>query len=140
VRFDDGTFGVIDFKTSSAEKSSSLYGRQLHAYAAGIESPSSESELIQGVVSDLGLIVYEPSAFSTLSPSGAAMTGDLTYVNIPRNDSEFEAFLGQVVDVLGQPEAPPPPKPTKRSWSGSVSSCPYCQFLHDASTKDLINI
>jgi hypothetical protein len=140
VRFDDGTFGVIDFKTSSAERSSGMYARQLHAYAAAIESPSSESELIQGVVSDLGLIIYEPSAFRTISPSGAAMTGGLTYVNIPRNDVEFFAFLGKVVDVLGQDKPPSPPKPTKKSWSGSVTSCPYCQYLHDAHARELINI
>lgn len=38
VSFDDGTYGVIDFKTSNPSKDSALlYSRQLHAYAYALE-------------------------------------------------------------------------------------------------------
>jgi PD-(D/E)XK nuclease superfamily len=135
VRFDDGTFGVIDFKTSDASRSSALYSRQLHAYAAAIERPAPGSELVQGTVSDLGLVIYQPDAFTALAPTGAAMTGSLTYVNIPRDDDAFVAFLGSVMRIVEADDPPPPPKPTKKSWASVVTSCPYCQFLHDASAK-----
>lgn len=137
VAFDDGTFGVIDFKTSDVSKSSALYSRQLHAYAAAIENPASGSELVQGTVSDLGLVIYQPDAFSALAPSGAALAGKLEYVKIPRDDEAFVNFLGEIVTVLDADSPPPPPKPTRKSWSGTVTSCPYCQFLHDAKTKCL---
>lgn len=144
VRFDDGTFGVIDFKTSQAAKSSSTYSRQLHAYALAIENPSTQSELLQGTVSDMGLVVYTPKDFHTPATENgdiaAALTGDLTYVQVPRDDKAFEGFLSEILDVLILPEAPPPPPPPpKRKWGASFSSCPYCQFLHDAKMRGLIH-
>lgn len=141
VRFDDGTFGIIDFKTSQAAKSSATYSRQLHAYAMAVENPSTQSELIKGTVSDMGLVVYTPKDFHTpTSEDGAiaaALTGDLSYVQVVRDDKGFEKFLGDILDVLVLPEAPVAPPP-KGKWSGSFSSCPYCQYLHDAQTKGLI--
>lgn len=138
VAFDDGTFGVIDFKTSDVSRSSALYSRQLHAYAAAIERPAAGSELVQGTVSDLGLVIYQPDTFSALAPSGAALAGKLRYVNIPRDDKDFVKFLGKIVTLLDASTAPPPPKPTRNSWSGTATSCPYCQFLLDAQKKSLL--
>lgn len=142
VRFEDGTFGIVDFKTSNVGKSSEIYSRQLHAYARAIEDPASGSELIQGTVSDMSLVVYTPNAFHTPTVDGggfgAALTGDLTYVNMPRDDAGFDVFLSEVLDVLTLPAAPPSPPPSKARWSGSFSSCPYCQFLHDAKEKGFI--
>lgn len=143
VRFDDGTFGVVDFKTSQAAKSSSMYARQLHAYAFAVENPSEQSELVQGTVSDMALVVYTPNEFHTPTTANggiaAALTGKLTYVHVPRDDDAFLKFLGEVLDVLTLQEAPPPPPPSKGRWGGSHSSCPYCQFLHDAKTKNFIH-
>lgn len=138
VAFDDGTFGIIDFKTSDVSKSSALYSRQLHAYAAAIERPGTGSELVQGTVSDLGLVIYQPEDFSALAPSGAALAGKLEYVNIPRDDDVFVQFLGKVMTVLDADTVPPPPKPSRKSWSGTSTSCPYCQFLFDAQNKSLL--
>ena len=40
VSFDDGTYGVIDVKTSDHGKNSAwMYSRQLHAYAYALEHP-----------------------------------------------------------------------------------------------------
>lgn len=139
IQFDDGSYGVIDFKTSSsAAKSSQLYSRQLHAYARGIEDPASGSELVQGRVSDLGLIIYEPSDFSSLLNSGAAMTGGLKYIHMPRDDEGFVSFLGDIMDVVAEKEPPAPPKPVKNAWPFPTTSCSYCQFLVDAKSKSLL--
>lgn len=137
VQYDDGTFGVIDFKTSSASRSAQMYGRQLHAYARAIESPSPASELIQGTVTDLGLVVYEPCKFTALDPSGAAMTGGLTYIPIERDDAAFDKFLSEIMDVVSLEQPPRAPKKTGKPWSGSVTCCPYCQYLHDANDSAL---
>lgn len=97
---------------------------------------------MQGTVSDMGLVVYTPSEFHTpTTASGgiaAALTGKLTYVRVPRDDDAFLQFLGEILDVLTLPEAPAPP-PSKGRWGGSHSSCPYCQFLHDARERNLIH-
>ena len=136
IRFDDGTFGIIDFKTSSVSKTSEIYARQLHAYAAAVENPSENSELVQGKVSDMGLVVFTPDQFHTPTDDKgqirSALTGSLTYQHVPHNEEKFHAFLGEILDVLELPEAPqaPPPKWKK---GNSFSSCSYCDFLHRAS-------
>lgn len=141
VKFDDETFGVIDFKTSSSQKTASTYARQLHAYMHAIENPSRNSELIAGKVSDMGLVVYTPKDFHTpVNADGrlsAALLGDLTYVPVERDDEEFTRFLGEILDVLTLPEAPPAPKPIRKR-PGVHSSCPYCQFLWYAEQKNMI--
>lgn len=137
VRYDDGSYGVIDFKTSSVERSSATYSRQLHAYARALESPSAASELMQGTVSSLGLVVFEPDAFSALSPAGAALTGKLHYVDVPREDDKFDAFLGEVLDVLTLDQPPPFKIKGRKSGYASSTTCPYCKFLLDAKSKAL---
>lgn len=89
----------------------------------------------------MGLVVYTPKEFHTpraaaaheegMAKHDAALTGELEYVHVPRDDDAFMSFLAEVLDVLLLPEAPPPPPPP-RGRGGSFSSCPYCQFLHDA--------
>lgn len=145
VRFDDDTFGIVDFKTSSSVNSGSTYSRQLHAYTLALENPSLNSELEQGTVSDMSLIVYSPKEFHTPTQETggftAALTGDLTYLRVPRDDQTFLTFLTKITDVLTRPEAPPPPPPRRKWGSGSggtFSSCPYCQYLHDAHEHGFI--
>ena len=132
MQFDDKSYGVIDFKTSSAAKTGSTYARQLHAYAHAIENPAANSELVGGKVSDMGLVVYTPDQFHTPIDENdnlsAALTGQLTYVPVQRDDDEFLRFLGDIVDVLSLPEAPPPPKPAT-SRANVHTTCPYCQYL-----------
>ncbi|CAN8065767.1 unnamed protein product [Agarophyton chilense] len=140
VRFDDGTYGVIDFKTSSVSSKSATYARQLHAYATALENPSDNSQLEKASVSELGLVVYTPSEFHTpLDKDGtiqAAMTGCIQYIRIDRDDSGFLKFLAQVVKVLDMPEAPPPKLATGRNYS----SCSYCNYLHNAHKKGLLPV
>lgn len=141
VRFDDGTFGIFDFKTSSAEKTAKTYARQLHAYAAALESPSVGSDLARCEISSLGLVVYTPEKFhtplDTLGGISSVLTGNLSYVDIPYDPSTFLDFVSSVLDVLTSPNPPDPP-PAKSSRSKNFTSCPYCQYLHDAAKHGLI--
>lgn len=134
VRFDDGTYGIIDFKTSQSAKAS-VYSRQLHAYALALESPSPNSQLMQGTVTGMGLVVFAPQDFHTPLDSrgdvSAALSGRLEYVHVKRNDEAFLKTLQEMVRVLMLPEAPDPPPPGR--YGGDFSSCPYCQYLHDAN-------
>jgi ATP-dependent exoDNAse (exonuclease V) beta subunit len=41
VKFDDGSYGVIDCKTArSSEKKTRMYGRQLQVYTLALENPA----------------------------------------------------------------------------------------------------
>jgi len=117
INFDDGTYGVIDFKTSERKSEHiPLYSRQLHAYTYALEHPA-PGKLALSPVSKLGLIVFEPDDFYSESDSSAYLKGDLTWIEIKRDDISFMKFLGEVVSVLEQPNPP-----------GGSPSCGWCQY------------
>ena len=117
ARFSDGSYGIIDFKTSEAKDSNvPLYSRQLHAYAYALEQPA-PGDLYLAPVSRMGLLCLEPIDMMALAGEGYALTMTPTWIECPRDDDGFMRFLGQVLDVLERP-APPPRNP----------SCQYCQY------------
>ena len=151
IGMDETDFGIVDFKTSSI-RGTDVYSRQLHAYGYAIENPSENSELIEGRVKSLGLLVYQPNKFLTPRKNendtgddswrnrmgSAALMGKLEYVEIERNDDMFLGFMKDVLELLTRDEAPDPPPAARNSWTSTYSSCSYCQFLHDAEKKNLI--
>jgi hypothetical protein len=122
ARFDDDTFGLLDFKTSSPRPESlQRYSRQLHAYALAVENPAPRAFAL-GTVSKLGLLVFEPDRFVQRHGKADGIDGyfggALHWIDIPRNDAAFLQFLDRVVAVLEQP-APPAPS----------HACGYCAYL-----------
>jgi hypothetical protein len=119
AKLDDGTFGVVDLKTSERNTDHiPLYGRQVHAYALALENAAPGKPFLSPV-SRLGLLVYGPDAFYDNSGVGL-LCGRLSWIEIPRDDRKFMAFLSEVVLILEAP-SPPPLSP----------ACPWCQY-HDA--------
>jgi hypothetical protein len=116
AELDDGTFAVIDFKTAERKQEHlSLYGRQLHAYAFALEHPAPNTFGV-GPVSVLGLLVYEPDSY--IHQEGRAnLSGSVSWIEIPRNDKAFMAFLSDVLAVLEASE-PPDPHP----------HCEWCMY------------
>lgn len=126
VKFDDGTYGVIDFKTSHRKSEHiPLYTRQLHAYAYALENPAPGKFSVKPI-SKLGLLVYEPNRFSANNESAAILHGDLSWIEIPRNDGHFFSYLGEVMSILDNP-APP----------GGSPSCQYCQYRDTSRRTNL---
>jgi hypothetical protein len=104
VRFDDGTVGVIDFKTSEVKPQYiDLYFRQLMAYAEILENPAYGNA---EVVSQIGLIVVTPSRFtqSTYAVIGgnksATLSMKVTWVEFPKDLVKWRSFLIDLVDLL----------------------------------------
>lgn len=105
VRFDDGTFAIIDFKTTAqSEDNVATYTHQLHAYAHAVEN-SAPGSLYLKPVSRLGLLVFEPRAFSS-GKSAGEFSGSLTWTEIPRNDTTFMKLVGEVASLLSSPSIP----------------------------------
>lgn len=111
IRFDNGTYGVIDFKTSGVtSRTGSSYSHQLHAYATALENAAS-GNLSLSPVTTLGLVVFEPNEFSTNKSRDASLRGEVKWVHIPRDDAAFKSFVAQVIAVLDSP-SPPENAPT----------------------------
>jgi hypothetical protein len=123
VRCDDGSYAVIDFKSSERnEEHILLYGRQLHAYAYGLENSSPGHQHLKPI-SRLGLLVFEPNLFSASKSPAVSLAGSLSWIEIPRDDAAFLKFISEVLDVL---EKPTPP--------GGSPSCEWCAY-RDASRR-----
>jgi len=117
VRFDDGTYGVVDFKTSEAKANQvPRYARQLHAYAYALENPAPRKRGLSPVTR-LGLLVFEPARFSHDGDGKASLAGNLTWLEIPRDAAAFLQFIDDVLSVLER-HAPPDGTP----------SCEWCQY------------
>jgi hypothetical protein len=117
LAFDDGSYGVIDFKTSQPKAEHVLfYGRQLHSYPLAAENPA-PGALELSPVTQLGLLCVEPVAMVGLD-GDVAYKGTSTFLEIERDDDAFMAFLSQVLYLLEKPE-PPDPAP----------KCSYCTYL-----------
>ena len=117
VRFDDQTYGVIDFKTAGVrDRHVSLYSRQLHSYALALEN-AAPGELSLAPVTKLWLVAFEPNSFSGGTDSDGCLAGPVEWKEVPRDDYAFLAFLEDVADLLELPKPPAAP-----------SSCEWCQY------------
>ena len=117
LRFDDGSYAVVDFKSSErSDEHIPLYGRQLHAYAYSLEN-AAPNNLALKPVARLGLLVFEPNAFFGKVGGSTSLSGDLVWIEIPRDDAAFLTFLDEVLDILEQPSPP-----------GGSAACPWCIY------------
>ncbi len=117
LTFDDGTFGIIDFKTTDPKSEHlSLYGRQLHSYALAAENAKRGSLQLKRV-SIIGLLCVEPVGVAG-HDEGVAYYGEPHWIEIARDDDAFLAFLSQVLFLLEQ-DSPPAPTP----------GCPFCTYI-----------
>lgn len=117
VKFDDGTYGVIDFKTSQRKAEHiPLYSRQLHAYAYALENPAPGAFSVKPI-SKLGLLIYEPNKFMVNNMNSAVLNGGLSWLEIPRDNNKFLTFVESVIGVLEKQEPP-----------GGTPSCKWCQY------------
>ena len=126
IKFDNATYGIIDFKTTQRKAESlPIYSRQLHAYAYALEHPAA-NQFSLSPISRLGLLVYEPQRFTVGNINQALLKGELAWIEISRNDNKFLDFLKQVVCLLEKP-TPPPASP----------SCEWCQYRHKSRDSGL---
>ncbi len=118
VSFADGTYGVIDFKTSApGRESANLYSRQLHAYAYALEHPAPNT-LALSPITKLGLLYLNPENISQSSITRLSYEAEITWVEIEKDEEGFLRFVDEVLDLLELPEAP-----------GHSPNCQWCKYV-----------
>jgi len=118
VSFDDGTYGVIDFKTSNPNtESANLYSRQLHAYAYALEHPATTA-LALSPITKLGLLYFYPSGASQQSIERLFYEAEISWIEIEKDEQGFLSFIDEVLDLLESPEAPE-----------ASSNCQWCNYI-----------
>jgi hypothetical protein len=117
ISFDDGTYGVYDFKTGDPEsQSTNLYGRQLHAYAYALEH--SAGRLSLSPISKLGLLYFYPTGITQTSPDRLSYDADVTLIEIQKDEQKFIRFISEVLGIF---EFSRPPE--------SSPDCKWCNYL-----------
>lgn len=127
LSFDDGSYGVIDFKTSQPNKAHvEFYGRQLNAYAYALEHAAPGTLSLQPV-ERLGLLYLDPVDIDH-SPEHHRIVygGEVTWTEIPRDEGGFLDFMTGVLRVLSLKE-PPAPNP----------ECGFCAYREEARRHGL---
>ena len=117
VEFDDGSYGIVDYKTSDAkDEHTAFYSRQLSAYAYALENPAPKA-LALSPVTRLGLFVVTPERYERNTFEEMVFVNKTLWMDVPRDDGAFMELLGEVVAVL---DAPNPPR--------SSETCGTCSY------------
>jgi hypothetical protein len=114
AELDDGSYAVLDFKTGKpGDDKTTMYSRQLHAYAMALERPAQNAFQLSPV-SKLGLLFFTPDACKQGSLTRQSIEGEMQCIEVARNDEAFLSFLGEVVRLLDGPL--PTPLPDTCAW------------------------
>jgi hypothetical protein len=125
IAFSDGSYGIVDFKTSEARPEHvAFYSRQLHAYAYALEHPAPGATGLQPI-QRLGLFTVEPIYLEQTAQGQIAYVGNVTWSEIPKDETGFLTFLERIMQVLENP-LPPDGNP----------ECKFCQYREAARRGD----
>ena len=117
ISFEDGSFGVIDYKTSDAtEEKAAFYSRQLSAYAHALENPA-PGALSISPITRLGLFIITPERYERLPNGEIGFITKTNWIDIPRDDATFLALLREIVSLLDESIPPDPDE-----------SCELCNY------------
>jgi hypothetical protein len=129
LKFNDGTYGVIDNKTTKIKDSQDYYFYQLECYATILEYPdASTSEKFfsaNGVdcyspVTHLGLSMFEPSKIIDHSKETITQLYARKWQAVERNPKKLLEKITSIMDIISAPECP------------DASSCDRCKLYLNA--------
>lgn len=126
IAFSDGSYGVVDFKTTQpSPKHIPFYSRQLHAYAYALEN-AAPGKFSLKPISRLGLLCIEPVHMDKTLDGKIAYLGEVTWLEVPRDDQWFLGFLKNVLEILDQAEPP-----------ASGENCGWCNYRQAARSLEV---
>jgi len=121
LQFEDQSYAVVDFKTTQPKPEHiNFYSRQLHAYTFALENPHPGKFSLKPVAK-MGLLCVEPTRMNRTRQGNLAYEGQVTWLDCPKDEAAFLAFIDQVLEVLDQQE-PPEANP----------ECGFCNYRSSA--------
>jgi hypothetical protein len=114
----------VDFKTNQARSEhNAFYSRQLHAYAYALEHPAGEA-LSLAPITRLGLLYVEPSTMERSPDGRIAFIGNMTWLEVTKDEQGFLYFLDGVIAPLEADELP-----------AASTECVFCQYRESAGSS-----
>ncbi len=125
IGFEDGSYGIIDYKTSEAkDEHAGFYSRQLSAYAYALENPA-PGAMSLSPITHLGLFVVTPERFERKPDNDIVFVNQTTWMDVSRDDAAFLALLSEIVAML---DSPTPPEPAE--------ICDLCNYRKEMKGMD----
>lgn len=114
IRFDDGTVGVVDYKSTTAHPGLvGAYRPQLAAYAWALEHPASgEAQAVTAA----GLLIFAPEEMVD-TDRGRAYLVSATWIPVEVPDGWFGDFLGRLEPLIESPRS-----------ASSAPDCGWCDL------------
>ena len=93
LEFNDGSYGVIDYKASN-KNGLSMHGytRQLQGYAYALMN-NDVRDVHLSPISRLGVLQYRPNKFCIMGNGKASLEGQIEWIEIDNDISDFASFL-----------------------------------------------
>ena len=118
ISFEDGTYGVIDFKTGSpSEASGNMYSRQLNAYAYALEHAAPRA-LSLYPITKMGLVYFYPSSVTQQNLERIFYESEIVWIEIEKKEDKFLKFIDEVLTIIESSTVPP-----------HSPSCQWCGYL-----------
>jgi hypothetical protein len=125
VKFENGSYGIIDFKTSKIKPENvEKYSRQLHAYSLALEKPEVGKPFLKPVRT-LGLLVVEPNSMGD-DKEGCIFKNSMSWQPITKDYLKFKNFINDMMKILSLSEAPE-----------ADSKCQWCKFSKHGEKENL---
>lgn len=114
--YGDGSYSVIDFKTSEINESFlEKYKNQLFAYSYAVKYPENSSRFNLDNLRNTGLMVFEPCDFYIDYNDKAGIKGHFKWIPFDLDLPTFESFISnELIPLLAGPE--PKPEENDNCW------------------------
>ena len=109
VKFDNGTYGILDFKTTSEDDKTQAYKHQLEAYAQIFQTPGSTGiaktpKLFP--ISYMGLIQFTPKDIFEHNDLNYKQNFNINHYQLNRNKNDFYNHITSLIDIIVEKKIP----------------------------------
>ena len=122
IKFDQGGYGIIDFKTTKiSEDKSENYKHQLEAYAQIFSKPGatkSKKTPLLNPITHMGILQFDPSDIQSHNETSCDMRMNISFSPLKRNEKDFFKNITQIIDIINQSDVP-----------DFTEDCNDCQFV-----------
>lgn len=117
---------VVDYKTTTLDDVAlRKFRRQLSCYITALERPKTASAALPRYVDGMALLIFDPARFAlNTTTKNSGLYGRTRWLELPRRDELFDAFLGEVVATLGASKLPE-----------TSSECGFCRLRFSKGTS-----
>ena len=122
IKFDQGGYGIIDFKTTKiSDDKSENYKYQLEAYAQIFTKPGSTKSKktpLLSPITHMGILQFDPSDIQSHNDQSCDMRMNISYSPLKRDEKDFFENITKIIDIIKKPSTP-----------DFNENCNHCQFV-----------